>query len=136
MLSGSLKKQFILCLRDHMNLRLCGLNLGPLAWSSLSGLEKVMCCHYILGWELVRLNTVTALFKLGLSITLILLSEGLHYESQEDFDVPILIRIQKFVKSSVIHILSQLFEIWSWSYLGADNIKILKWAFWYSWMQP
>lgn len=44
-------------------------------------------------------------------MTLILLSEGLHYESQEDFDVPILIMKQKFVKSSVIRIPSQLFEI-------------------------
>ena len=69
-------------------------------------------------------------------MTLILLSEGLHYESQEDFDVPILIMKQKFVKSSVIRIPSQLFEIWSWSYLGVDNIKMLKLAFWYSWMQP
>ena len=30
-------------------------------------------------------------------MTLILLSEYLHYESQEDFDVPILIMKQKFV---------------------------------------
>ena len=59
----------------------------------------------------MRLNTVTAVFKLGLSMTLILLSEYLHYESQEDFDVPILIMKQNFVKIFVICTPSQLFEI-------------------------